>query len=146
MPSGERGEIHVVKPGLCTTLQDLGRQGFQHYGLSVSGAMDRRSLIVANRLVGNHDADAALEMTLTGSELLFESATIVAVTGADLSPSVDGCSLPQWTSVEIRAGSRLVFGRRRAGARAYLAVAGGFDAPVVWGSRSTHLASATGGL
>lgn len=136
----------VIKPGWLTTVQDLGRYGYQQYGVPVSGAMDRRSFIIANRLVGNRDDDAGLEITVNGPELLFEHDTVIAVTGADLSPSVNGIGIPLWTSVRIERASRLTFGARRAGARGYLAIAGGIDVPVVLGSRSTHTHSRTGGM
>lgn len=135
----------VVKPGWLTTVQDLGRYGYQQYGVPVSGAMDRYSYILANRLIGNRDHDAALEITLKGPELLFEHDSVIAVTGADLTPSVNGIGIPRWTSLLVQAGSRMTFGTRRAGARCYLAVAGGVNVPVVLGSRSTHISSQTGG-
>lgn len=138
--------IIVVKPGWLTTVQDLGRPGYQQYGMPVSGAMDRRSLNIANRLVGNRDHEAALEITLKGPELLFEHDAVIALTGADLTPSVNGTAIPLWISLLVRAGSRLTFSTRRAGGRCYLAVAGGIDVPVVLGSRATHLSSQTGGL
>ena len=146
MMAEEPARITVVKPGWLTTVQDMGRYGYQQYGMPVSGPMDRRSHVIANRLVGNRDQEAALEITLKGPELLFETAAVVAVTGADLSPSIDSVPLPLWTSVPVRAGSRLTFGSRRSGARCYLAIAGGIDVPVVLGSRSTHVSSRTGGL
>ena len=146
MATPEPARIRVIKPGWCTTVQDFGRHGYQHYGVPVSGAMDRLALIIANRLVNNHDAAAALEITIVGPELLFEDAAVLAITGADLSPAIDGHSIPLWTTMAIQAGSRLTFGRRRTGARAYLAAAGGFDVPLLWGSRSTHLSSSTGGF
>jgi antagonist of KipI len=138
--------VRIIKPGWHTTVQDLGRHGYQHYGVSVSGAMDRLAIVIANRLVNNHDAAAALEITLAGPELLFEKPALLAITGADLSPTIDGQRVPNWTTMPIRAGSRLTFGRRRRGARSYLAVGGGFDVPLVWGSRSTHVSTSTGGL
>ncbi|MBS0167962.1 MAG: biotin-dependent carboxyltransferase [Nitrospira sp.] len=138
--------IHVLKSGWLTTVQDLGRYGYQHYGVSVSGAMDSFSTIVANRLVGNPDQAAVLECTLKGPELRFERDTVIAITGADLSPTIDGHNVPMWECILIPLGSRLHFGIPRAGARAYLAVAGGIDVPLVLGSRSTHCASETGGL
>ncbi len=108
--------------------------------------MDRVAHILANRLVGNRDGDATLEITLTGPELLFEQETVVALTGADLTPMIDGFDLPLWTSRIVTAGSRLSFGSRRTGGRCYLAVAGGLELPIVLGSRATHVASRTGGL
>ena len=146
MPRAEPARITVLKPGWLTTVQDLGRYGYQQYGVPVSGAMDRRSFIIANRLVGNRDDEAGLEVTINGPELLFERDAIIAVTGADLSPSVNTIGIPPWTSVRIERGSRLRFGPRCAGARSYLAIAGGIDVPIVLGSRSTHTYSHTGGM
>ena len=146
MSSTESIRIRVATPGWCTTVQDLGRHGYQCYGVSVSGAMDRLAFIIANRLVKNADTAAALEITIVGPELLFEEDAIIAITGADLSPAIDGDTVPLWTTIAIHAGSRLTFGPRRTGARSYLAVAGGFDVPLWWGSRSSHLSSGTGGL
>jgi antagonist of KipI len=146
MKTSEPVHIMVVKPGWLTTVQDLGRYGYQQYGMPVSGAMDRYSYVLANRLTGNQDHAAALEITLKGPELLFEHDSVIAVTGADLSPSVDGIGIPLWTSVPVKAGSRMTFGTRRVGARSYLAITGGFDVPIVLGSRSTHIASQTGGM
>lgn len=142
----ESAHIRVVKPGWFTTVQDAGRYGYQQFGVSSSGPMDRRSFILANRLVGNRDDKAALEFTLQGPELLFKQDSIVALTGADLTPFVDGRAIPLWTSILLKAGSTLIFGTRRAGARCYLAIAGGIDVPMVMGSRSTHIASQIGGM
>jgi antagonist of KipI len=139
-------QISVVKPGWFTTVQDLGRRGYQQYGVSVSGAMDPHAHILANRLVGNPDEEATLEITLKGPELYFHDDTVVAITGADLAPSATGINIPLWTSLLIRAGTTLKFGARRAGARSYLSIAGGFDVPIVLGSRATHVSSCTGGL
>jgi antagonist of KipI len=108
--------------------------------------MDHRSHVIANRLVGNRDQAATLEITLKGPELLFEQAAVIAVTGADLSPAMDSVVLPLWTSVQAKAGSRLMFGARHVGARCYLAIAGGIEVPVVLGSRSTYVSARTGGL
>jgi antagonist of KipI len=108
--------------------------------------MDRLGLVIANRLVNNPDVAAALEITIVGPELVFEDAGVLAITGADLSPAIDGQSVPIWTTLAIQAGSRLTFGRRRTGARSYIAVAGMLDIPSRWGSRSTHISSGTGGF
>jgi antagonist of KipI len=142
----EPTRISVIKSGWLTTVQDTGRYGYQQYGVPVCGAMDRYAFVIANRLVGNRDHEAALEITLKGPELLFRTEAVIAVTGADLSPSVDGAAISTWTSVTVRAGGRLAFGARRAGARCYVAVAGGIDVPAVLGSRSTHIPSRTGGV
>lgn len=146
MNKSEPAHITVVKPGWFTTVQDLGRYGYQQYGVPVSGAMDRYSYILANRLIGNRDQDAALEIILKGPELLFEHDSVIAVTGADLTPSVNGISIPLWTSVLVEARSQLTFGARRAGVRCYVAIAGGIEVPVALGSRSTHTYSQTGGM
>ncbi len=144
MPKPAR--FRVVHPGFFTTVQDLGRVGFQRFGTPVSGAMDLTALRLANRLVGNADHSAALEITVQGPELLFESDAVIAITGGDLSPSVNGAPVPNWTTLGIQRGGTLAFGSRRSGARAYVAVAGGVDVPVVLGSRSTHIRSRTGGV
>ncbi len=138
--------IIVVKGGWLTTVQDLGRYGYQQYGVAVAGVMDRFAATVANRLVGNPDQAAVLELTLKGPELQFEQNTIIAVTGADLSPTINGNSVSLWESILIPHGSRLSFGKQHTGSRAYLAIAGGIDVPLVLGSRSTHCVSETGGL
>ncbi len=138
--------LRVVRPGLFTTVQDLGRFGYQRFGMSVGGAMDRLALRFANRLVGNPDEAAALEITVRGPELVFDNEAVIAVTGADLSPSLDGTPLQGWTAIKVGRGGTLAFGDRRSGARAYLALAGGLDVPLSLGSRSTHTRSRTGGV
>ena len=138
--------IIVGKSGWLTTVQDLGRYGYQQYGVPVAGAMDSFSAIVANRLAGNPDNAALLELTLKGPELRFEQDSVIAITGADLSPTINGSSVPLWESIAIQRGSRLSFGKPQSGSRAYLAIAGGIEVPLVLGSRSTHCASETGGF
>lgn len=137
--------IEVVKPGLSTTVQDLGRPGWYHLGIPISGAMDRQSLRAANLLVGNDEGAATLEITFLGPELRFTRAALVAVTGAELPPKVDGAARPTWTAFRVEAGETLSFDFLKAGARAYLAVAGGIDVPEVLGSRSTYTLGALGG-
>jgi len=138
--------IHVVDPGLLTTVQDSGRWGSQELGVPVSGPMDWVSHRLANRIVGNdHDA-ATLEVTLVGPVLEFRDETSFAVVGAEFELWLDGKAVPETTSVLAVPGSRLQFGRRGAGARAYLAVGGGIDVSPTLGSRSTHLAGGLGGL
>jgi antagonist of KipI len=138
--------LSVVRPGLQTTVQDGGRWGWQASGVSVSGAMDRYSYRLANVLVGNADGAAALEVTIVGPEVEFADTRLVAVVGAEFVVTLDGQRIPTGTAVAARAGSRLAFGDRTSGARAYLAIAGGIDVPLVFGSRSTHLVSRIGGL
>jgi len=135
----------VIRPGWLTTVQDLGRPGYQRFGMPVGGAMDPVALRLANRLVGNPDSAAALEMTVQGPALLFEQEAVIALAGADLSPLLDGQPVPNGTAVAVGRESQLTFGERRSGARGYLAVAGGIDVPLQLRSRSTHVASGTGG-
>src|SRR5262252_6791107 len=137
--------IRVIKPGMLTTVQDLGRPGFGVMGLSPSGAADPVSLRIGNRLVGNPENAAALEMTLVGGHFQFSAKTIVAVTGADFSASVGGKHLQQYQSVPVKAGEVLEFGSSVGRARAYLCVQGGINVPEFLGSRSTHLLSGHGG-
>jgi KipI family sensor histidine kinase inhibitor len=138
--------LEIINGGGLTTVQDLGRYGFQRYGVPVSGSMDAFALRVANLLVGNDENAAALEMTITGAEILFERTTVVAVAGADLQPRVDDQVAPMWRAFLVPAGATLTFRGRRAGARACLAVAGGIDVPAVLGSRSTYVRSHLGGF
>ena len=138
--------IEILDGGLLTTVQDAGRFGFQRYGVPVSGAMDLFALRAANRLVGNEDGAAALEMTLLGPRLRFLGAGAIALTGADLDASIDGRPVPRWETVTVKSGQTLTFGAPRDGSRAYLAVCGGIDVPPVLGSRSTYTRSKLGGL
>ncbi len=138
--------IAVVEPGLFTTVQDLGRYGFQRYGVPVSGAMDPFALRAANLLAGNDEGAAALEMTVIGPALEFEGDAVIAVTGADLTAMLDGSPLPRWEAVRVTAGSRLSFHGMADGIRGYLAVSGGIDVPEVMGSRSTYVKGGFGGL
>lgn len=138
--------IEVIKPGLSTTVQDLGRPGYYHLGIPLSGAMDRAALRAANLLVGNPEIAAGLELTFLGPELRFTADAVVAVTGADMPPKLDGEARPGWTSFAVKAGQVLGFEFLRKGARAYLAVAGGIDVPEVLGSRSTYVLGGLGGL
>lgn len=138
--------VTVIMPGLLTTVQDAGRWGHQSIGVPVGGALDARALTVANAAVGNpHDA-AAIEVTLTGLELRFERPCTVAIAGADLGAELNGAAAPLHAPLSCRPGSRLRFAERRAGARAYLALAGGVDVPLVLGSRSTELGAGFGGV
>ena len=138
--------VEVIKPGLAVSVQDLGRPGYYHIGIPLSGAMDRFALRAANLLVGNDEGAAALEAAFMGPELRFDAPAIVAVTGAELPPKVDGTEHPTWTAFAVKAGQTLSFDHLKQGARAYIAVAGGIDVPVVLGSRSTYTLGALGGL
>ena len=138
--------LEIVKPGLFTTVQDLGRPGYQRFGVPVSGAMDRFALRTANALVGNDIGAAALEMTVIGPSVTFQVDTWAAVTGGDLSPRLDDAPLKAWRAFQARAGSQITFHGMQDGMRAYLAVAGGIDVPKVMGSRSTYIPSGFGGF
>lgn len=138
--------LRIIRPGMLTTIQDLGRWGHQAEGVPVAGPMDAYSHRLANRLVGNDDGAAALEVTLVGPEIEFEGDAVCAVTGARFDMAVEGQALPANQAVALRSGARLRFGRRIAGARASLAVRGGIDVAPVLGSRATSLVSGIGGL
>ncbi len=137
--------INVIAPGLATTVQDLGRPGYYHLGIPISGAMDRFSLRAANMLVGNEEGAAVLEAVFMGPELEFTADAVVAVTGADMPPKVDGVSCQTWASFPLKAGQVLTFDYLKSGARAYIAVSGGIDVPLALGSRSTYSLGALGG-
>lgn len=138
--------LTIARPGMFTTVQDCGRWGFQARGVPVSGAMDLYSHRIANKLVGNPDEAATLEVTLLGPEITFEAATIFAVAGAEFRLSLNDATIPTNEAVAAPPGSILKFGERVQGARAYVAVAGGVSVPEVFGSRSTHVLSAMGGF
>jgi antagonist of KipI len=138
--------LSVVRPGLLTTVQDLGRWGSQALGVPVSGAMDTMAHRLANALVGNAAGMATLEVTLIGPELRAERPLVAAVAGAEFVVTVDDRIVAHQTPFALARGSTLRFGERRRASRAYLAVAGGIDTAVVLGSRATHLVSGMGGL
>ena len=145
-PKHQSSVVHVIKPGMLTTIQDAGRWGFQSRGVPVAGPMDPVSHRLVNALVGNDRDAAALEITLLGPELEFDDERLVAVAGAEFELSLDGRPTPCNAPFIVSAGSRLRFGARGRGARAYLAVSGGIAVPPTLGSRSTHLVSAMGGV
>lgn len=138
--------VRVLRPGLLTTVQDTGRWGLQARGMPTAGPMDPWSHRLANALVGNPAEAATLEITLKGPELEFEDERIVAVAGAHFAIEVDGKGQSPNTAFTVPAGARVRVGSRSIGARAYLAVTGGFAIPMILGSRSTHLVSRLGGL
>jgi len=138
--------FEVIQPGPLTTVQDLGRYGYQQYGVPVSGAMDNYALRVANLLVGNNEGEACLEITLLGLQLRALKDTLVTITGADLSPTLNKSPLPMWEAVMVGCGDTISFPWPKRGCRSYLAVAGGIDVPKVMGSCSTHVKSRMGGL
>jgi antagonist of KipI len=139
------GVFLVCKPGLFTTVQDLGRFGYLRYGVPVCGAMDQFSLIAANLLVDNKPSDACLEMTLISLELQALCGTQIAVAGAECFPTINGKGVPMWRTLEVEKGDVLSFGSMQNGCRSYVSVRGGIDAPVVLGSRSTFARGGFGG-
>jgi biotin-dependent carboxylase-like uncharacterized protein len=136
--------LHVLRGGPLTTIQDLGRQGFAHLAVPRSGAVDRPSLTLANRLVGNSEDAAGLEMTVEGVAGYLDQPRYVAVTGAEAPITIGGRPAAWGVAQRVRAGELIEVGRARRGARSYLAVAGGIDAVPVMGSRSTDLLSGLG--
>lgn len=138
--------LKIIQPGLATTVQDLGRPGYFHLGIPISGGMDRLALRAANMLVGNDESSAVLEAVFMGPEIEFTDDTVIAVTGADLPPKIDGDERECWTSIAVKKGQVLSFGFLKTGARAYIAVAGGIDVPQALGSRSTYAIGALGGV
>jgi biotin-dependent carboxylase-like uncharacterized protein len=136
--------IEVVKPGALTTVQDLGRPGFAQLGIPRSGAADRSSLKLANRLVGNAEGAAALECTLIGPSLLFQNDALIAITGAEISARLGGEELPLNSAVSVVAGSLLELATASSGLRSYIALRGGVSAQPVMGSMSSDLLSGIG--
>ncbi|SFN25801.1 5-oxoprolinase subunit C family protein [Dokdonella immobilis] len=138
--------IGILAAGLQTTIQDRGRPGYRHLGVGSAGALDPFSSMIANRLVGNADGEAVIEICLTGPTLQLARAARIALCGAQIEATADGREVPGWRRVDLEEGSVLKLGACRRGARAYLAVAGGFDLAPVLGSRSTDLRAGFGGL
>jgi biotin-dependent carboxylase-like uncharacterized protein len=136
--------LRVRKPGLLTTVQDLGRPGLAHLGVPTAGAADRRAFGLANRLVGNPPGAAALEITLAGPELELESGGWLALTGGRVAVDLDGRPVPMDVAVRAEPGQVLRIGSVTSGLRAYLAVRGGIDVPEVLGSRSTDTLARVG--
>lgn len=137
--------IKVLNPGALTTVQDAGRYGFQKTGMLCCGVMDLDSYRTANRLLRNNSNDAVLEFTLFGGSYLFDSDTVIALSGADMNPVLDRHPCPMNRPVPVSAGSVLTLGAAATGCRTYLAVIGGIDVPVLSGSRSTNLKCRIGG-
>lgn len=139
--------LEVIKPGLETSVQDWpGRIGYWNQGFPPSGPMDSWSFRLANVLVGNEPGDAGLECQYMGPTLRFERDGVIAVTGADMQPKLDGEPLPMWESVAVRAGQTLELGSAKTGTRAYIAVAGGIRTEPWLGSRSTFHKAGVGGM
>ncbi|MCP3465780.1 biotin-dependent carboxyltransferase family protein [Bradyrhizobium sp. CCGUVB23] len=139
--------LEVIEPGLATTIQDLGRRGWQRFGISESGAMDPVALATANALVGNTVGTAALEVTLAGPVLAcINGDTRIALAGADFAIAIDGRPVASHETHDLKSGQHLVIGAARDGARAVLAVSGGFQIKPMLGSVATQSRSQLGGL
>ena len=139
--------LEVIKPGLETSVQDWpGRYGYLNVGFPWSGPMDSWSFRLANVLVGNAPGEAGLECQFIGPSLRFQRATVIALTGADMQAKLDDVPVPLWQSVAVAAGQTLVMGSARAGARGYLAIAGGIRNPAFFGSRATFNKGGLGGI
>ena len=138
--------VHVVKPGLLTTVQDRGRWGFQALGVPVAGPMDPTSHRLANAMAGNLGDAATLEVTLVGPELVFEDERLVAIAGAEFEMALDGHSAPSTGAFVVSAGATLRFGRRLRGTRPTWPWRAASTTPRVLGSRATHLPSGMGGV
>lgn len=141
-------KLQIQTPGSLTTVQDLGRWGYQAIGMPVSGAMDAPALIRGNILLNNPDGAAALEMTMTGATVLFKDGEgAIVITGGNLQPKLNNNPVENWTVLAVKDGDILSFGGICGkGFRAYLCVSGGIEVPVVMGSRSTYIKAKIGGL
>lgn len=138
--------IKILKPGMCTTIQDAGRYNYQKSGMSVAGAMDQFSLRVANILVGNSDSEACLETTLIGPKIEFDGEAFIALTGANSSPMINDKAVDMWSQIKINDGDILSFGPVKDGCRTYIAISHGLDVPVVMESKSTYMKGMVGGF
>ena len=138
--------IRILKGGMLTTVQDLGRTGYQSQGFSVAGVMDVRAFKIANLLLDNPENEAVLEFTLIGPTLEFTSATIIAITGGDFQPKINGDPAPMYTAIYVNKGDILKFASARTGSRGYIAFSSYLDIPVVMGSRCTNMKSKIGGF
>jgi biotin-dependent carboxylase-like uncharacterized protein len=139
------GSLSILSPGFLTTVQDLGRDHYAHLGLSPSGAADTVSFRLGNLLVGNPSNAPALEMTLVGATVIFNSACAIALVGSDFGATLDGLAVPRWQTVFVRSGQILRCGPTASGARCYLCVRGGILTETIMSSSSTHLQIALGG-
>ena len=138
--------FEVLEPGILTTIQDLGRYGFSQFGVPPSGALDSFSFRVGNLLVGNPEGEASIETTVMGLRLKALREVVIAVTGGDLAPELNGEPLEMWRTHLLVEGDGIRFRKIQAGCRAYLAVSGGFSVSRIMGSRSTYLSGKFGGL
>lgn len=138
--------LSIIKPGILSTIQDLGRAGSRPLGINLNGAMDRNAVRLVNTLLGNDEGEAAIEMHFPAAEVTFASKCSFALGGADLGATLNGSDVPLWTTIAAKEGEILTFSEKRNGSRVYLSVAGGFDIEPWLGSRSTNLNAEAGGL
>ena len=138
--------FEVIQPGLYSTIQDRGRFGYLQFGIPRCGAVDAFAYSVSNLLVGNGVDQAVLEVTVFGPVLNIIEDGVIAITGADLSSHLNDSLLPLWESVAVKRGDKLTFKGPKNGCRAYIAVGGGVDLPLVMGSRSTYVGGNIGGI
>lgn len=138
--------IIITSPGLLTTIQDEGRLGYGQFGVTPSGPMDVESFQIANLLVGNPPGESALEATVLGPTFHVTEDTVIAITGADMAPTLNGVSIPMYRAISVPAGSEVKLQAAKNGSRTYIAVCGGFDIPPVMGSKATSLQCHIGGL
>lgn len=137
--------VEILNPGLLTLVEDLGRYGYQQYGVPVAGVMDTFAATVANILVSNPRTAAVLEMTLSGADMRFNFTGSIAITGADLSPSINNVPIKMWETIRVNEGDILTFGGLKTGLRSYLAISGGVDVPSIMNSKSTYMKAGLGG-
>ena len=130
--------VKVLNPGLYSSIQDFGRVGFQRYGVPYSGVMDRNSAALANQILGNQEAAAVIEMTMTGATLKFYNDTYVCITGADMSPKLNDVAIQRNKLIKIETGDVLSFGKLKTGFRSYVSVLGGFKTEVIMNSQSMY--------
>ena len=138
--------LRVLKAGMLTSVQDLGRFGYQNQGIGTSGVMDERSFKIANLLLDNPENEAVLEFTMIGPTLEFTSDTIIAITGGDFRPKINDEPINMYEAIYATKGDILRFGSAKTGSRGYIAFSSYLNVPVVMGSRSTDMKSMIGGF
>ena len=138
--------LTIVKAGIFTTLQDLGREGFRSFGVNPGGVMDRAATRIINTLLGNNENEGVLEIHFPAGEIQFDLGGTIALGGADLSAELNGHPVSNWRRQNVTKGNRLRFAAKVRGERAYLAVAGGFQIDDWLGSKSTNLTATAGGF
>ena len=138
--------FEIIKPGLCSSIQDQGRYGYQAWGIGPGGAMDTLAAATANFIAGNEAAFPVLEMCYPAAVIRFTEDTVISIAGADFSPFIDDIPVMLWKPIAVRAGATLRFGNRQWGNWCYLAVRGGFDIPAWLNSYSTNIRAGAGGF